>query len=245
MKTLKTSGFSLLELMIVIGIVAVLAILASSAISGATHSGRMAQNINNLKSMALACHAYAADHNGLMPATSQNIKGGTGRMLTTGPDLWPLAGPRKLFDSKKWPFGTGTTDYLGSPDVFYGPFTPLVNSKRQRGEMWENVATSYRTGYVFFSIPIEDDGDQRAGGTKRYAPKDSTGRPVTNDRVSGHPRAPLFSDIYDASWAEFSGFPLATQKQLAVVHLDGSVDFVSREKSKKAVNRILCMAGLE
>ncbi len=241
----KTSGFTLLELMIVIGIIAVLAVLAMSALSSATQASKMAHNINNLKSMAVAYHAYAADHSGIMPPTLQNVTGGTGRMLTTGLDFWPYAGPRRLFDSNKWKFGTGTVDYLGSPDVFHGPFTPTVNAQREKGQLWENVPTCYRTGYVYFSLPEEDDSDKRAGGTKRFAPKDKTGRPVTNDRVTGHPRAPLFTDIYDAGWAEMTGFPLATQRQLSVVHLDGSISFVSREKSAKAVNRILCMAGLE
>ena len=241
----RKAGFTLLELMIVIGIIAVLAVLGSSALSGARQSSMSAQNVNNLKQIAVAYHAYAADNSGMMPQTFQNVKGGTGKMLTTGLDFWPHAGPRRLFDSSKWEFGTGKTDYLGSPDVFHGPFTPTVNAMRQKGELWENVATSYRIGYVYFSLPEEDDGDKRAGGTKRYAPKDKEGRPVSNDRVTGHPRAPLFTDIYAESWAEMTGFPLATQKQQAVVHLDGSISFVSREKSAKAVNRILCMAGLE
>jgi prepilin-type N-terminal cleavage/methylation domain-containing protein len=241
----KNKGFTLIELLVVIGIIAVLCALATSGISGVRQSSMQAQNINNLKQIATAYHAYAAENNGTMPPTMQNIKGGVGRMLTTGLDFWPHAGPRRLFSKDKWPFGTGTTDYLASPDVFHGPFTPTVNAMRKPGELWENVPTSYRIGYVYFSLPVEDDGDQRAGGTKRYAPKDKDGRPVSNDRTSGHPRAPLISDIYDPSWAQMTGFPLATQKQQAVVHLDGSISFVPREKSAQAKNRILCMAGLE
>lgn len=246
MKALRTSGFTLIELLVAIAIISVLALMLTSVTSKVQQSGKSTENLNNLKQLAASYLAYAADNNGRTPETLQNVSGGKqGLFLTTGIDAWPHGGPRRLFQKDKWPFGTGIRDYLGSPDVFYGPFTPIANKARKKGEMWENVPTAFRIGYVYFYLPEVDDSDKR-GEKQRKAPLDETGRPLRNDRLAdGHPRAPLFSDIYNQTWADMLGFPLAQRSVLYVVHLDGSADAVSKEKALKAKNIMLFLAGLE
>lgn len=246
MKSSRTSGFTLIELLLVIAIICVLSLMLTSVTSKVQESAKSTENLNNLKQLALSYLAYAADNNGKTPETLQNVGGGKqGIFLTTGIDAWPLGGPRRLFQKDRWPFGTGIRDYLGSPDPFYGPFTPIANRSRKKGEMWENVPTAYRIGYVYFYLPEADDSDKK-GEKQRKAPLDEAGRPLTNDRLAkGHPRAPLFSDIYNQGWADMLGFPLAQRNVLYVAHLDGSTSSVSKEKALKAKNIMLFLAGLE
>ena len=243
--TTRLPAFTLIEIMAVIAIVAVLAALVSPLVFNAVEAGKGAKNISNLKTLGSATLTYAADNNGMLPPTMQNIKGGQGLFMTTGIDMWPTASPRRLFDRDTWKFGTGGTDYLPSPDVFYGPFTTLLNKNRGAGEAWERVPTAYRIGYVYYFLPIEDDSDKTAGGAKRKAVSDPRGRPLANSSLAvGHPRAPLFSDMISESWASETGFPWNDREHLYVVHLDGSVDSVPSERIKTSTeNKIFTMAG--
>ncbi len=245
----QSSAFTLIELVLVIAVIAVLAVLAFPVLTRMQESGKVAKNVNNLKALGTAYLTYAAENNGRIPQTMQNIrrngKSGEGLFMTTGIDMWPTGSPRRLFTKENWEFGTGPNDYLGSPDVFYGPFTPTLNANRQSGEVWERVATAYRIGYVFYYQVLEDDSDAGSSGTKRVATNDPSGRPIINSHLStGHPRAPLFSDITSEAWAKELGFPWETVKNLYVVHLDGSVDSVPAERIKYGnENKVFTMAG--
>lgn len=61
---MKRAGFTLVELLLVIGVVAVLAALLLSAVESARAQGDSAQCMSNLHQLAAANFAYAADHNG-------------------------------------------------------------------------------------------------------------------------------------------------------------------------------------
>lgn len=59
--THNRSGFSLLELLIVIGIIAILAGILLTTFSGSSESARAAQCLNNMRSLSNAVIAYATD----------------------------------------------------------------------------------------------------------------------------------------------------------------------------------------
>jgi len=59
----ETHGFTLLELLIAIGIVAILLMLAASALSGARFSADNVRCMNQLKRLGNAALAYSGDHN--------------------------------------------------------------------------------------------------------------------------------------------------------------------------------------
>jgi prepilin-type N-terminal cleavage/methylation domain-containing protein len=243
----SSRAFTLIELLAVVLIVLVLAALLTSSVSNVMEGGKGARNISNLKALGGASLTYAADNNGSLPPTTQNLTkgGGQGLFMTTGIDMWPGASPRRLYEEERWPFGTGKAEYLGNPDVLYGPFTSALNKFRPSGVAWERAPTSYRIGYVYYFLPLEDDSDRASGGAKRKAVLDPSGRPLVNSSLAGgHPRAPLYSDMISESWASDTGFPWSKRESLYVVHLDGSVDAVPLERIKTSKeNKIFTMSG--
>jgi prepilin-type N-terminal cleavage/methylation domain-containing protein len=66
-----TRGFSLIELLVVIGIVAILVSILLPTIAAAREAGRAAVCISNLRNAALACRVYAFDYKGKSPAIGQ------------------------------------------------------------------------------------------------------------------------------------------------------------------------------
>ncbi len=66
--TVQRPGFSLVELLVVIGIVAILVGLLLPAVQAAREAARRAQCANNLKQVTLSLHSYEASWGGFPPA---------------------------------------------------------------------------------------------------------------------------------------------------------------------------------
>src|SRR5206468_1544637 len=64
-----TDGFTLVELLVVIGIIAVLIAVLLPALNKARESARQVQCLSNMKQISTAIIAFANDHNGLMPGS--------------------------------------------------------------------------------------------------------------------------------------------------------------------------------
>jgi prepilin-type processing-associated H-X9-DG protein len=63
----RPAGFTLLELLVVMGITVLLVGLLIPVLASARDSGRKAVCLSNLRQIGLAIHAYADDHDGKMP----------------------------------------------------------------------------------------------------------------------------------------------------------------------------------
>ena len=70
-------GFTLVELLVVIGIIIVLASLLLPALATAKEQARRIKCISNLKQIALAAKTFVIDHDGRMPWHTPTSEGGT------------------------------------------------------------------------------------------------------------------------------------------------------------------------
>lgn len=87
------AAFTLMELLVVIGIMAVLMALAMPVVTAVREKAKITQCASNLRQIGVAANAYASDHNGYYPA-----------MPTAGPMLYFISG---------MPAGKATWTYFG------------------------------------------------------------------------------------------------------------------------------------
>jgi prepilin-type N-terminal cleavage/methylation domain-containing protein len=73
----RTDGFTMIEILTVVAIIAVLALVGFPALTRALETANNGKCKANLKTLASACLAYAADNNGFLPANGPVSEGGT------------------------------------------------------------------------------------------------------------------------------------------------------------------------
>jgi prepilin-type N-terminal cleavage/methylation domain-containing protein/prepilin-type processing-associated H-X9-DG protein len=98
MKTSKTSGFTLVELLVVISIIALLASLAIPMVGKARNKAVQLKDTSNLKQVGLAIKLYASDYDGNYPILW------SGSNIT---DITTVSGSYKANDSLRALFATG------------------------------------------------------------------------------------------------------------------------------------------
>ena len=65
-KTHKSSGFTLVELLVVVTIIVILLAISFSIMSSVRNKANASKCINNLRGWAIAIRGYASDHNGFV-----------------------------------------------------------------------------------------------------------------------------------------------------------------------------------
>lgn len=145
----RTMGFTLVELLVVIGIIVLLISIAIPALSTAREASRRAVCASNLRSLAQGMIAYATDHDGALP-----VHHGSATIPTTptGQELWDLAKPtRNVLLGSTTPYAPDATGVQTDVrrHVFYCP----SNTDRDTDANWYNdVGGTHayaQTGYCF------------------------------------------------------------------------------------------------
>ena len=139
-RLLRRRGFSLIELLVVIGIISVLTGLALPAVQAAREAARSAQCKANLKQMTLACHSFEATYGGFPPAVSvlsvPGMVGARANAVSTHVVLLPYLEKNDVFSSLNFSVPLATSDDLGSANrtvtsttitTFLCPSDPLAS----------------------------------------------------------------------------------------------------------------------
>lgn len=74
----RARGFSLVELLVVLGVVALLIAIALPTVRGASRAARRTVCLNNLRSLQLATRMFTDDHQGLLPLATTGVWVGVG-----------------------------------------------------------------------------------------------------------------------------------------------------------------------
>ncbi len=213
-------AFSLLELVIVLGLIAVLMmviILVSGKVR--THTLRV-QSVNNLRQIGIGVHAFAADHQGQLPI-SRNAYGTT---LHIGYTVDSISGVRQLFSSRTvGGAARGVADYLSSPDLLYSPFVRRL-AGRERGQFYYPPGHTPQIGnpwigYYYFSLPSQEH--------TRPTPRAPIVSGLFNDRMVANPMTPLYSDYCTSADLAAMDF---NDSRCHVLYLNGSVGIFEQKE---------------
>lgn len=128
----RASGFTLVELLVVVGIIAVLAGMLMPALSKARAAAKGAVCQNHLRQIGMAILAYAHNHGGSLPATAGASRNPNYQLLGL-PVPWA---PGKVFahtndtSANAVPFADLQLPellqpYVNEPEIWFCPMTPL------------------------------------------------------------------------------------------------------------------------
>jgi prepilin-type N-terminal cleavage/methylation domain-containing protein/prepilin-type processing-associated H-X9-DG protein len=203
----RADGFTMIEILTVVAIIAVLALVGFPALTRALETANNGKCKANLKTLASACLAYAADNNGYLPANGPVSEGGTNG--TRHVTAWSRYKPEGALHHQMAPYG------LGSPNKAWACLCP---SDKNALTMRPGSLTSYAIPGPLSpgSRDCGPDGKHRTGPWPRIHQLNNPGRVIMLFEYFGN----HYGDPPGSQCIKVGANPPAT---LNVAFLDGSV----------------------
>jgi prepilin-type processing-associated H-X9-DG protein len=157
-------GFTLVELLVVIGIIALLIALLLPAVSAAREQAKTVQCLSNLRQMAVAAHAYVAENRGSYPPAYWDSDGWDFSYVDGKPVPGLLWAGRGAAAIHQCPSFEGASNTAGDPYTGYNYNTSYIGHGK-----WEAVQQPAKASQVRRPSETALFGDgQYAGGANKY-----------------------------------------------------------------------------
>lgn len=224
------SAFTLLELLVVIGIMALLLGLVLPGVGRALRAGRAVTSLSNVRQWGLAAHMYAASRQGMLPwdgadSVSQSI---------SAPDWWANALP-PMIDSAPY------SDLVASGHL---PLPPAHTIFTDPSALVPPGAPYVQGGVRFFFCYVPNSKLNSGQSAQyrvnvEYIPRPSATVLMVEMRTTRDelPRShPYYSRSLDRAKADWQRFANRHRKGGHIAFVDGHAAHVTTERATQSVN---------
>jgi len=217
-------GFTLVELLVVIGIIAVLIGIVLPAMTKARAAAERTVCLSSMQQMGQALYIYGAQYKGYLPPSDP--KGNAGTSYTIWRSSGDTADYIPKYTAEGWiaPGILFFTRILKEPKAFYCTSQPIEGFTYQP-RAWDNPSGYRFMGYLY-RVFGEAEGNGAAGIRIAKALTE-----VKKFRMGKMKNKALVCDLHVLGWGQGLSWPHRKPYGLSVAYSDGHGEFVSVNKS--------------